>query len=130
MKKSGYNKKLIANVMLEEIEKDKPAKIETELFKNFKIPEKIVLKEKNTGYTPDIKVVLDDGKINLYEIELEEKYDIEKWKLYSVYAKRSKGDLYIILPDWMLDQVKNTLVQNEIKNVNLIYFPDKNQGSA
>lgn len=97
-----------------------PNKIQSKDLKEYGNPMKITLKDKKREFIPDLAVYYNNG-VNLYEIELENKIDVEKWRLMSSYAKKFHGHLFLVVPDFLREKVKNELKSNAI-NAGLIYF--------
>ena len=128
MGKSEFSKQTVAQAIIDKIEKDyEPVSIETSLFKNYNNPTKITLQDDDEGYTPDIKVILKDKTTNLYEIVLKHEYSFDKWKILSSYANENKGKLIIIVPEWLLNNLKKSLKDNNLKNIHIIYFQKKKE---
>ena len=128
MGKSEFSKQTVAQAIIDKIEKDyEPVSIETSLFKNYNNPTKITLQDDDEGYTPDIKVILKDKTTNLYEIVLKHEYNFDKWKILSSYANENKGKLIIIVPEWLLNNLKKSLKENNLKNIHIIYFQKKKE---
>ncbi len=128
MENDVASKQAVAQAIINRIEEnDKPVTIETGLFKNYNSPNKITQKDNGEGYTPDIKVRLKDNTTNFYEIVLKNEYNIEKWRILSSYAKDNNGKLILIVPDSLLDNLKKTLKDNNLKNIHIIYFHKKKE---
>ncbi len=98
----------------------RPNKIEARDLKDYDTPAKIFLKEKDRPLIPAVAVFYKEG-VNLYEIELDDNIDIEKWRLMSLYAKKFKGHLFLVVPDILKDKVKSEL-KNHSLNAGLLYF--------
>jgi hypothetical protein len=116
-------KKIVVQALIDKIENDhKSIKIKTQLVEGYKRPERITIKDSGQeGYMPDVMSETDDWT-NLYEIELDENnYILEKWRLFSLYSKKAKGNFSIVIPKDNLKQVKNLLQSNNI-NARLIYY--------
>jgi hypothetical protein len=117
----SFDKSTILRVMIQDIEKKKhPMEIKTDHLKNYNSPEKLTLKGRQEIHKPDMVVVF-DKETHLYEVELDKKMKPDKWKLYSLYARKNHGNLYLIVPDWLRDPVKERLKEENI-NAGLIYF--------
>ena len=128
MNKSQYTEELIARALITDIEKkDNPEKIETRIFNEYNTPQKIIWKENNSGYIPDIKATFSKGVTNIYTIELTDEFNTEKWKLFSLYARQNKGGLFIIAPESRLKEIKDKVKESHINNVHLIYIPGNNK---
>jgi hypothetical protein len=117
----SFDKSQILRVMIQDIEKKRnPMEIKTDHLKNYSSPEKLTLKGTEEIHKPDMVVVY-DKETHLYEVELDRKMETEKWKLYSLYARKNHGNFYLIVPDWLRDPVKDRLKEENI-NAGLIYF--------
>ncbi len=84
-------------------------------------PARIKWKQKNVGYTPDVTVTLNNGNINVYEVELNQEVNIDKWNLFSLFAKKHNGQLYLAVPEKMLNAIENK-AKEALSFVNIIYF--------
>ena len=112
---------MILRVMIQDInEKRHPMEIKTDHLKDYNSPEKLTLKGNDKIHKPDMIVVY-DKETHLYEVELDRKMETEKWKLYSLYARKNNGNFYLIVPDWLCDPVKDRLKEEKI-DAGLIYF--------
>jgi hypothetical protein len=116
-------KKIVAQALIQKIETDNTdSQIRTHIVEGYRKPERIVLKDTmQEGFVPDVMAET-TGKKDLYEIELNEhQYTLEKWRLFSLYCKKSKGSFSIITPKEKLDHIKNLLDVNQI-HARLIYY--------
>jgi hypothetical protein len=125
MEKKTQNgkKKIVVQALITKIENDhQSTEIKTRIVEGYARPERITMKDSDQeGYMPDVISESNDWT-NLYEIELDENnYILEKWRLFSLYSKKAKGNFSIVLPKDKLEQVKNMLQSNNIK-ARLIYF--------
>ena len=115
------DKIMVARAVISTIEeKSEPNKIQSKDLKEYGNPMKIPFKDKKGELIPDLAVYYNYG-VNLYEIELENILDVEKWRLMSSYAKKFHGHLFLVVPDFLREKVKNELKSNAI-NAGLIYF--------
>ena len=119
-KTSGISKKMIAEVIIDKlIQEGKSNQIRTSYVKDYLPPEKIQVQGKDETYVPDVKVLYDEA--NLYEIQLDDNIQTDKWKILSTYANKQNGNLYVVAPDWLRNQIKKELIDNEI-HAKIIYF--------
>ena len=123
MEKSGINKEVIAKAVIKSINTQNPVKIETRFLKDYDPPDKIVYKSSREGYNPDIMVFFEDATY-IYEIELDDNCETNKWQLFSLYTKKNKGRFYLIVPDWMILSVKATLKNKKI-DASILHFIDQ-----
>ena len=120
-KEENVDKKMVARVIVQKLQDESsPKEIKTNYLSGFKSPEKVILKGTDTEFTPDI--VADYGKeTHLYEIELSDDIQTDKWKWFSLYAKKNHGNLYLVVPDWLRNPVKQKLNEQNI-SAGIIYF--------
>lgn len=121
--KQNISKEIVAQAIIETIEKkDKNPEIKALYVKGYETPSKIVTKGKEEkGYTPDV-VYNNEEFTELYEIELNKKVELNKWRLFSLFTKRGNGNLNIVTHEEYLPHFRELLKTNSIKNVKLIYF--------
>ncbi len=122
------DKIMIARAVISKIENEgAPGKIEAHDLNDYETPRKISLNNQSNGYIPDLAVYYNnDNVMNLYEIELGDNIDIEKWRLMSSKARKNKGCLFLVIPDNLRERVKNELKSNGI-NAGIIYFKEGKQ---
>jgi hypothetical protein len=95
--------------------------IRTSLVEGFSQPDKIIIKGKrDKGYTPDV-LLRDDNSTDLYEVELDRDYNLDKWRLFSLFSNKLKGSFNIVAPEDNVPQVRKLLDENQI-NAKIIYF--------
>ena len=117
----AIDKTMVARAVVAKIEDEtKPKSVKTTLIKEYEEPGKISLKEKNESFTPDI-TALYDKSTSIYEIELTDQVSIDKWRLFSLYAKKNNGSLFLVVPDYLKDTVKKE-IEDENINAGIIYF--------
>lgn len=123
--KSSLTKEQVAQAVINQMEEYyDDIVVETSLSKNYSTPEKVIWKSNEVGYSPDIKVVTPEGATKLYEIELGNKINEEKWRLFSLYAKMRKGDLTVIVPEYMISRVETIITEKNFKNIKLMFVPN------
>jgi hypothetical protein len=116
-------KKIVVQAIIDKIEKENEVKeIKTQVVEGYNKPEKIIRKNSDQeGYTPDV-ISVHSSREDLYEVELDKDgYILEKWRLFSLYSKKSNGYFSIVTPKDNLKQVRNLLNTNQI-SAKLIYF--------
>lgn len=115
------NKIMIVRAVISKLkEENKPVKIEAKDLAEYESPDKIFSRQLNEDVIPDIAAHYKE-RINLYEVELNNDLNIEKWKLLLAYAKNQKGHLFLVVPDYMKEKVKRELKEHDF-NAGLIYF--------
>ncbi|MFO7924528.1 MAG: hypothetical protein R6U58_12635 [Bacteroidales bacterium] len=118
---NNIDKVLVTRAVISKIkEESDSAQIKARDLKEYDTPSAVITDQKDDGFNPDI-VVYDNDVINLYEIELDEDTDKDKWKVLSLYANKHGGHLYLVVPDNIRDEVKKELKMAKI-NAGLIYF--------
>jgi hypothetical protein len=88
----------------------------------FERPDSIKIKGKKKQVTPDLVIESRKGA-DLYVIELETTYDIEKWRLLSLYALRMKGNLHIVAPHENETYISGKVEESGI-NARILYFSE------
>ncbi len=117
----NIDKTMLVRAVISTIEdKGRPIKIEAKDLEEYDTPIRLFSKGKSNAFIPDLAVYYYD-ELNFYEIELDEKMDIEKWELMSLHTKKYKGHLYLVVPDIKREKVKSKLKEKKIK-AGLIYF--------
>lgn len=123
----NYSKRVIAQAVVQRIEDTRePNEIKTKHLKGYSSPSIIKLKDEKENVEmlyPDI-IAEYENETHLYEIELDENVDYQKWKFMSLYANQKNGNLYLIIPDFMRNKVKKSLNDNKI-NAAILYFDSK-----
>jgi len=72
-------------------------KIRSRFGKEYERPERIRIKGKKKQVTPDL-VIESGDRTDMYIVELEASFEMEKWRLLSLYTRQLHGSLYIIAP--------------------------------
>ncbi len=83
-------------------------------------PDIIGNKGNDKGYKPDI-VAFKENETNIFEIELDDKMPVNKWRLFSEYAQKNNGNLFLVVPDYLKESIKNEMQKQQIRS-RLIYF--------
>ncbi len=115
------DKTMVSRAVISKIEdEDTPKAIKTNHVIGYESPNKISIKGKEEKYIPDITVVF-DNYTTLYEIELNKTMPVEKWRLLSSYARKNQGNLYLVVPDYLKESIKEEIKQQDI-NAGVIFF--------
>jgi hypothetical protein len=84
---------LIQNVKTEE----GVVNIRSRFGKEYERPDSIRIKGKKKQITPDL--VIESGeRTDMFIVELAANFDVEKWRLLSLYTRQLHGSLYILAP--------------------------------
>lgn len=110
-----FSKRIVAQAIIEKVKKDhNDADIRTSLVEGFEGPEEVEIKnEKGEGFTPDLLLNTGDSA-EFYEIELDEEFKLEKWKLFSQYFIKRNGMFNIVTHEDNLPQLRSFLKNNQI----------------
>jgi len=117
----AIDKTMVTRAVISKIEKErKPKNIKTKHVIGFESPNKISIKGRNEEFVPDIAAVFENS-ISVYEIELNKTMPVEKWRSLSLYARENNGNLYLVVPDFLIEQIKEEIKEKGI-NAGVIYF--------
>lgn len=117
----NFDKTMVSRAMIIKLQdEESPDQIKARHVIGYDDTEPIFPKGMKKGYRPDI-VTFKDGVINLYEIELTNRKYVTKWRIFSDYAVSNNGSLFIIVPDYLKDEIKGELQDKAIPS-RLIYF--------
>jgi hypothetical protein len=121
-KKHIINKKIVVQAIIDKIENENDDfEIKTGIVEGYNRPEKIIRKgDQEKGYVPDV-MMQNDRKTELFEVELDEDFELDKWKLFSLYSTKLKGNFNIVAPEEILPKVREVLHSEHI-NARIIYF--------
>ncbi len=115
------DKTKVARAVVAKIEEDwDTSTIKSKHIVGFEHPNPLSIKGKDEKYTPDIIASHKHGT-SVYEIELDDTYTVDKWKIFSLYARKNNGNLFLVIPDYLRKSVKETITENKI-NAGIIYF--------
>jgi len=119
----NVSKELVVQAIIDTIEKEHENPDISALYvEGYKNPDKIITKgNEDKGYTPDV-VYSNKDLTELYEIELDKKVELNKWRLFSLFTKKQKGHLNIVTREQYLPYFRELLKTNNINNAKLIYF--------
>ncbi len=119
--KQSIDKTMVSRAVISKLENEmKPAKIRAKHVLGFESPNKISFESKEQEYIPDIAAIYDES-MSFYEIELNKNVKVEKWRLLSLYAKKNKGNLYLVVPDYLKETIKEEIKENNI-NAGVLVF--------
>jgi hypothetical protein len=116
------SKKDIAEAIIQKVEEENDdVLIMTSMVKGYKRPEMIMSKEDQAaGYMPDVMLRTDDI-IELYEIDLEQDFKLEKWMLFSHFTSNEKRTFSIVTPEDNVTPLKTFLNENDIE-ARILFF--------
>jgi len=116
------SKEVVVEAVVNSIENTQTdAEIRTLHLKGYNQPEEITSEDKQSGsYIPDVEFRYEDH-VELYEIELDTEIQLYKWKLFSRYTQKRKGNLNIVTQKENLSRFRELLKSHNIP-AKLIYF--------
>jgi len=116
------SKKDIAEAIIQKVEEENDnVRIMTSMVEGYERPEMIKGKEKQAaGYTPDV-MLRNDDIIELYEIDLDQDFKLEKWMLFSHFTRSEKRSFSIVTPEDNVTPLKTFLNENDIE-ARIVYF--------
>lgn len=121
-KQNNISKEVVIQAIIEVIEREhENPEIRALHMKGYEAPYKIIRKGKDPeGFVPDV-MYHHENRTELYEVELDKKVKLGKWRLFSLFSKKGKGKLNIITPKEHLPRFRELLKSNDI-HAKLIYF--------
>ncbi|MEA3478627.1 MAG: hypothetical protein U9R60_10645 [Bacteroidota bacterium] len=120
-KNQSLNKSVVSRAVISKISEEKtPEVVLAKHLNNYNTPSEVRIKGKDFGFTPDLAVFNQD-EASFYEIELEKPKTTVKWRLFSLYAKKNKGNLFLVVPDYLKDDIKKEVDDKEI-SAEVLYF--------
>ena len=88
----------IINTLIDKArQKEGMVKIRSRFGKDFERPDMIKVKGRKKQIAPDLTITF-RNRTDLYIVEQESTYDLEKWRLLSLYAMKMQGILNILAP--------------------------------
>ena len=115
------SKKTVAQAIIQKAEKDYDnVKIMTSMVEGFDRPDKIMNKDKQEGYSPDV-MLRNNEVTELYEIDLSQDFKPEKWKLFSRFSDNEKGSFSIVTHEEHVNPLRDFLDQYAIE-ARILYF--------
>jgi len=100
---------------------DDDLKFQTRLLDGYEDPGKIAIKGKESeGFVPDV-VMEGSEKIDVFEVEMGKQYHPEKWRLFSLYSRKQKGQFRLVTPEQEASQMREFLDMNNI-SAKILYF--------
>ncbi len=115
------NKSIVIRAIISKLEDErKPKEIKTNHIAGYNRP--VCLSTDNNGesYVPDITAIYDNETI-VYEIELNKKMPVDKWRIFSKHARKNNGNFYLVVPKYLKEDIKNKLIEEEV-NAGVITF--------
>ncbi len=116
------SKKIVVQAIIEKVESEfNDVEIRTSVVEGYERPETISPKgDSDKGYIPDVMLTSSEGT-EIYEVEMDKQYEVDKWKLFSLYSSKNNGELNIVTPEEKLPELRAMLNDNDIK-AKIIYF--------
>jgi hypothetical protein len=121
-KKGIMNKKIVLQAIIDEIEKDyQEFNIRTSVVDGFEPPERIPgTGVRQNGYIPDMVFEIGSYK-ELFDVELDHKIELEKWKAFSLYTSGNTGGFTLVIPEKDRQQTREIMESNSI-NAKILYI--------
>jgi hypothetical protein len=117
----NIDKPMVSRAIISKISSERNPKIIKALhLEEYESPEKISLSPGEKSFVPDIEAVYERENI-VYEIELNDKIMVNKWRTFSKYVRKSNGSFYLVIPRQLKDFIKKELEDNSI-NAGVITF--------
>lgn len=114
------NKSMVSRAIISKIEDERnPKEIRTKHVVGYKSPSEVSNKN-NHEFTPDIAAIYENETI-MYEIELDTKMPVEKWRTLSKFVHKNNGSFYLVVPNQLKELVKKELEEKEV-NAGVITF--------
>lgn len=125
MNLTSLTKQQVARTIVGQLEEQAyKMSLKTGLLKNYVPSLPITTTSVHNGFTPDIITVEENGETNIYEIQLNNKINTKKWSCFASYTKERDGKLHVILPEPSLCEAEKVIVENDIRNIKLMYIPN------
>jgi len=115
------DKSIVSRAIVSKLEDERsPKEIKTNHIVGFKSPARVSLQNKDKSYVPDIAAIYENETI-VYEIELNKKMHVNKWRAFSQYVKNNNGSFYLVVPNNLKEHVKKELEEKQV-NAGVITF--------
>ncbi|WP_319226552.1 hypothetical protein [Draconibacterium orientale] len=122
---TSLTKKQVAKSIVPQLEEQAyEMSLQTGLLKNYSPSSPITTQTEDNGFIPDIITTEKNGETNIYEIQLNNNINTEKWSFFAHFTKERHGKLHIIVPEPNLSAAEKVIVENDICNVRLMYVPN------
>ena len=122
---TSLTKKQVAKSIVPQLEEQAyEMSLQTGLLKNYIPSYPITTQTEDNGFIPDIITTEKNGETNIYEIQLTNNINTEKWNFFAHFTKERHGKLHIIVPEPNLSAAEKVIVENDIHNIRLMYVPN------
>ena len=98
--------------------------LKTGLIQNYAPCSPLRTQSAHNGFIPDIITTEKNGETNIYEIQLNNNINTEKWNFFAHFTKERHGKLHIIVPEPNLSAAEKVIIENDIRNIKLMYVPN------
>ena len=119
----NVDKKNVVKSLVNRIKKANPVKIETAFLTDYTPPEKIKYEGIKDSYTPTVLAIFKNHS-DVYEVELNDNFAAQKYRLLTSYAKMKNGDFHLVIPSKYLNSAKSYFNENNI-HAKIIHFATK-----
>lgn len=115
------NKSMVSRAIISKLEEERnPKEIKTNHVVGYNSPDRLSSDNIAESFVPDIAAIYENETI-VYEIELNKKMPVDKWRTFSKHARKNKGNFYLVIPKYLKESIKNKLEQEEV-NAGVITF--------
>ncbi len=122
---TSLTKKQVAQSIIPQLEEQAyEMSLQTGLLKNYIPSSPITTQSKEYGFIPDIITTEKNGETNIYEIQLTHNINTERWNFFAHFTEERHGKLHIIVPEPNLSAAEKVIVENDIRNISLMYVPN------
>lgn len=119
------DKGVIVNNIISDLKDQEPEKIRASIL-GFESPYAIGFKDSDSGFYPDI-IMEKDGSIDIFSVEttIDKKVsnkDKKRWRLFRIFAKANKGNLYLAGTPHSLSVIKKSMekIPSNLKFIHLV----------
>lgn len=115
------NKSMVIRAIVSKIQDERnPKEIRTNHIVGYKSPLNITLNESDETFVPDIEAIYENETV-IYEIELNKKILLNKWRTLSKYVRDKNGSFYLVVPNFLKELVRKELEDKQV-NAGVITF--------
>ncbi len=122
---TSITKQQVAKTIISQLEEQSDElSVQTDLLNSFVPSPHITIQSSCYEFSPDILTTEKNGETNIYEIQLNNNINAEKWLIFSHYTEVRQGELHIIVPEPNLSAAEEVIITSDIRNIKLMYIPN------